>query len=436
MSLLDSVNQKMHSLGSQLRDSGAGRFWHWWMAELRALLPASWRARLLAEARPLQIIPLTGSAEEATYQFLTDNDHQLELPASSDPELVQQQVQQLLLDAELENPEKVLFLADSAVLQTEVSLPLAAEGRLRQALEFDLDRQTPFRNSDVYFDYRINRRDKAHNQLHLQLYLVPRPLVVEQIQLLQKMGVEINRVAIVGDTRTQEQQINLLPEEMRALRVNKKTRFNHILLVVVLLLLAVAMLQSIHVREQYVEELETAIASVSKEARLVSNMRKQIVDATEAAGFLAKRETEYPEDIEVIAELTRILNKDTWVQRLIIKDGEIRVQGLSVEAQRLIRDINASPYFTAAAFLGTTQYDSRAKRERFNLSARLIKMADREVLVTEPVAKNDKTTAAEVKAARAKTKAAKTKAAKTKAAKTKAAKTKAAKTEVDGKGAQ
>ncbi|MCF6263962.1 MAG: PilN domain-containing protein [Xanthomonadales bacterium] len=426
MSLLDSVNQKVHSLGSQLRDSGAGRFWHWWMAELRALLPASWRARLLAEARPLQIMPLTGPAEETTYQFLTDNDHQLELAASSDPELVQQQVQQLLLDAELENPEKVLFLANSAVLQTEVNLPLAAEGRIRQALEFDLDRQTPFRNSDVYFDYRINRRDKTHNQLHLQLYLVPRPLVVEQIQLLQKMGVEINRVAIAGDTRTQEQQLNLLPEEMRAVRVDKKARFNHILLAVVLVLLAVAMLQSIHVREQYVEELETAIASVSKEARMVSNMRKQIVDAREAAGFLAKRETEYPEDIEVIAELTRILNKDTWVQRLIIKDGEIRVQGLSVEAQRLIRDINASPYFIAAAFLGTTQYDSRAKRERFNLSAKLVKMADREVLVTESVANSDKAVAAKIKAARAK--AAKTKAAKTKAAKTKAAKDKAVET--------
>ena len=380
MSLVNSVSQKIHSWGGQLQDSSVGRFWFWWMAELRALLPVSWRERLVAEARPLQI-----TLTDDGYLLRTDNDHELSMADGSDPELVQQQLQQLLLDAELENPEKVFYLPGNEVLQTEVSLPLAAEGRLRQALEFDLDRQTPFSNKDVYFDYRVNARDKASNQIRLQLYLVPRPLVVRHIQALHQMGIDINRLAIAADERASEQAINLLPEDMRAIRINHKTRFNRLLLVVVLVLLAVAMWQSLHVREQHVAELKTAIAAVSKEARMVSNMRQQITDASEAAGFLAKRETEYPEDIEVIAELTRILKKDTWVQRLIIKDGEIRVQGLSVEAQRLIRDINASPYFSQAAFLGTTQFDSRAKRERFNLSAKLVKMAEREVPAETPV---------------------------------------------------
>ncbi len=336
------------------------------------MLPVSWRERLVAEARPLQIM-----LAEDGYLLRTDNAHELSLANGSDPELVQQQLLQLLEDAELENPEKVLYLPEREVLQTDVSLPLAAEGRLRQALEFDLDRQTPFRSSDVYFDYRIITRDKVHNLIHLQLFLVPRPLLVQHVQALHQMGIDINRLAIEGDNGTAEQAINLLPEEMRAIRVNQKARFNRLLAVIVVVLLAVAMLQSVRVREQQVKELEDAITSVSKEARMVSNMRQQIVDASEAASFLANRETEYPEDIEVIAELTRILNTDTWVQRLIIKDGEIRVQGLSVEAQRLIRDINASPFFAQAAFLGTTQFDSRAKRERFNLSAKLVKMSER-----------------------------------------------------------
>jgi len=379
VSLVNSVSQKIHSWNGQLRDSSAGRFWFWWMAELRALLPAGWRERLVAVARPLQV-----TLAEDGYLLRTDNDHELRLADGSDPELVQQQLQQLLQDAELESPEKVFYLPELEVLQTDVSLPLAAEGRLRQALEFDLDRQTPFRSSDVYFDYQITSRDKVHNLIYMRLFLVPRPLVVQHVQALHQMGIDLNRLAIEGDNGATEHALNLLPEEMRALRVNQKTRFNRLLAVVVVVLLAVAMLQSVRVREQQVNELEDAITSVSKEARMVSNMRQQIVDASEAASFLANRETEYPEDIEVIAELTRILNKDTWVQRLIIKDGEIRVQGLSVEAQRLIRDINASAFFAQAAFLGTTQFDSRAKRERFNLSAKLVKMSDREETEGKP----------------------------------------------------
>ncbi len=369
-----TYSQKIQVWSGQLRDSSIGRFWHWWMQELRSMLPVSWRERLVAESRPLQIL-----AAEDGFLLRTDADHSLALNASIDPELRQQQIQQLLTAAELENPEKVLYLPAGEVLQTEVSLPLAAESRLRQALEFDLDRQTPFQAEDVYFDYRILSRDKTHNVIRLQLYLIPRVQVDQQILELHQLGVDLNRLTLVDDPHGKAEELNLLPPEKRVLRIDHKARFNRLLMLVVLVVLFMAMFQSIWVREQHIVELETAIDEVSVEARMVAAMRTQIEDAREGANFLAIKETEYPEDIQVIAELTQILDDDTWVQRLIIKDGEIRVQGLSQEAQRLIRDINASPLFSEAAFLGTTQFDSRAKRERFNLSAKLVKTADMEL---------------------------------------------------------
>jgi len=368
VSLVSTINQKLQDLSARVAASPLASFWAWWVAELRAMLPQSWREKLVAEARPLQIHILDNG-----YALRTDSEHELNITDAAEVDLVQQQIHTLLDDADLENPEKIFYLNDSDVLQTEVTLPLAAESRLRQALEFDLDRQTPFRASDVYFDYHVERKDKEHNMLHIHLFLVPRTLLGRHIQALHQLGIDLNRVSVNSDDQGAASHLNLLPLAMRARRVNKKVRFNRLLLLVVVVLLAVAMMQSIRVREQYVAELEEAIAAVSKEARMVANMRQQIEDAGEAANFLANREAEYPEDIEVIAEITRILKDDTWVQRLIIKDGEIRVQGLSVEAQRLIKDINASSYFAEAAFLGTTQFDSRAKRERFNLSAKMVK---------------------------------------------------------------
>ncbi len=371
-------SQKIQLMSRQLRDSSIGRFWHWWMLELRSMLPASWRERMAAESRPLQILPV-----ENDFLLRTDADHSLTLTVGSDAEISQQQIQQLLTASELENPEKILYLPAEEVLQTEVSLPLAAEGRLRQALEFDLDRQTPFQATDVYFDYRIIARDKVHNVIRLQLYLVPRPQIDQQLQSLHQLGIDLNRLTLTDDPLGAVEDLNLLPPEKRAIRVDQKARFNKLLVLLVVILLFMLMFQSIRVREQQIEELESAIDSVSAEARMVAAMRTQIEDAREAANFLAIRETEYPEDIQIIAELTKILKDDTWVQRLIIKDGEIRVQGLSQEAQRLIKDINTSPLFSEAAFLGTTQFDSRAQRERFNLSAKLVKTADIE-LIPEP----------------------------------------------------
>ena len=89
MSLVSTASQKINVWNDQLRDSSVGRFWSWWMTELRSLLPAEWRERLVAEARPLQIYPDTDS-----YQLHTDNSHQLSLSKAMDPEIVQQQLQQ------------------------------------------------------------------------------------------------------------------------------------------------------------------------------------------------------------------------------------------------------------------------------------------------------------------------------------------------------
>ena len=370
-----TYSQKIQMWSSQLSDSSIGRFLRWWVAELRSMLPTSWRERLAAESRPLQIFPVADG-----FLLQTDSHNNISIATGSDHELAQQQIQQLLQASELENPEKVLYLGADEVLQTEVSLPLAAESRLRQALEFDLDRQTPFQAADVYFDYRVLLRDKDHNVIRLQLYLVPRAQVDQLLLSLHQLGIDPNRMVLADDPHGSAEDLNLLPPEKRAIRINHKSRFNRLLILVVLILLFMLMFQSIRVREQYIEELEAAIETVSTEARMVAAMRTQLEDAREGSNFLAMRETMYPEDIQVIAELTRILKDDTWVQRLIIKDGEIRVQGLSQEAQRLIRDINTSPLFSEAAFLGTTQFDSRAQRERFNLSAKLMKTADIEAV--------------------------------------------------------
>jgi hypothetical protein len=53
----------------------------------------------------------------------------------------------------------LLCLANTKVLRQIITLPLAAEENLQQTLRFEIDRYTPFRADQVYFDYRIKARD-------------------------------------------------------------------------------------------------------------------------------------------------------------------------------------------------------------------------------------------------------------------------------------
>jgi general secretion pathway protein L len=163
--------------------------------------------------------------------------------------------------------------------------------------------------------------------------------------------------------------LNLLPAERRVRVVNRRARVNFALGVACLVLLAVVMAQSLYLRAHQVSELEQAIAEVQGEARKVMNIRKQIEDAGEAAGFLATRRATSPLAIELLADVTRLLPDDTYLDRLVIGQPNVQMQGKSRNAQQLIERVNTSQLLGEAAFRGSTRLDARSGLEIFELNA-------------------------------------------------------------------
>jgi general secretion pathway protein L len=138
-------------------------------------------------------------------------------------------------------------------------------------------------------------------------------------------------------------------------------------------LLAMVMAQSIYLREHQVAELEEAIAEVQGEAREVMKIKKQIEESSEAAGFLATRRAEVPLAIEVLADITRILPDDTYLDRLVITNSSVQLQGKSQNAQRLIELVNESGLLDEAAFRGSTRLDARSGLEIFEVNAEIVR---------------------------------------------------------------
>ncbi len=96
----------------------------------------------------------------------------------------------------LEAP-RFLLLEQTLVLCKEFKLPLAAESNLAQVLAFEMDRQTPFKASAVYFDWKVLDRAETPGQLRLQLFVMPRPEVERTLDTLTDRGLTLAGIDVV-----------------------------------------------------------------------------------------------------------------------------------------------------------------------------------------------------------------------------------------------
>ena len=364
-----ALEQNIQQLRSRVQTGPAGQFFRWWLGELKQAMPAAWQARLQHARRR---VTLELSTEELTVG-IEENRRVSRLesfPLAQDAKLQQQQIDDLLGCNDLLEAPRYLLIEQGAVLSKELKLPMAAESNLAQVLAFEMDRQTPFKASGVYFDWKVLDRLGATSQLLLQLFVVPRADVDHAVESLSGRGLTLAGVDVVDGVSSQG--LNLLPADRRERRTNPRSRLNMILALAGLVLVAAVMAQSLYLRAHQVAELEEAIAAVQGEARKVMNIRKQIEDTGEAAGFLATRRSASPLAIELLADVTRLLPDDTYLDRLVIGPDSVQMQGKSQNAQQLIERVNTSPLLREAAFRGSTRLDARTGLEIFELNAAVI----------------------------------------------------------------
>jgi len=367
--MINVLEEKLLQALVWLKAGPAGTFFRWWTEELRLAMPAGWQQKLQHAMRRVTV-----SIKGDSLQVGVDENRTLKpletFKAAQDSALQNQQVGDLLQSDDLQEAPRFLLLELNSVLRTELKFPAATESNLAQVLSFEMDRQTPFRASDVYFDWKVIERGGDSGQIKLELFVAPRSDVDPVVKNISGRGFRLTGIDIVDGGKTLG--LNLLPADQRYRQVNQKTRTNFALGAVAAVLLALVMAQSLYLRTHQVVELEEAIADVQGEARQVIKIKQQIQDKSEAAGFLAMRRAEAPLAIELLADVTRILPDDTYLDRLVIGKTSIQMQGKSQNAQQLIELVNESPLLSAASFRGSTRLDARSGLEIFEVNADVV----------------------------------------------------------------
>ena len=361
--MLELALKPLRRLRQRYEKSGFAQFLSWWRTELLSALPPAWRDWVASERAVVTLAPTTEGWKVRRVRVGRTEAEEL---VAADRDALVQAVERLRPEEE-QPARQVLLLPAERTLRRRLTLPLAAEEHLASVLAFEMDRQTPFRADQLYFDHRILRRDPTARTMLVELLAVPRTALDQSLQGIGALQLDAADVA-VGELPA---GFNLLPVDRRARRVDKRLRLNLILGVVAVALLWLVMWQSLTLREQAIERLNEEKQVASAAAMQSAELKRQLRDAIEGASFLAKKKSEQAVAVDVLAEITRLVPDDTWLERLSFVGAQVQLQGQSSRADKLIGILTDSRCLEKPQFQGIIQPDGATGKERFSLVADL-----------------------------------------------------------------
>jgi general secretion pathway protein L len=361
----DLFSQPLSRLRARYAQTPLPRFLRWWGGELSALLPERW-SRALAVEHAWLALEVQGEELVAT---VVDGRGPQEAARLA---LAEREALGGALEAALDDERRalprILMLPAAAVLRRAITLPAAALDNLRTVLGFELDRQTPFKPDQVFYDSRVLRSDAAAKQIVVELALVPKERLQQALAGIDGVAATLAGVDLRGPDGS-ALGYNFLPAEQRRSRRNTRSLIHAGLIAASALFLFLAMGKVLDNRAAAVEALTAESEQRHDEARAAAKLRDSLEEAALAANFLAIEKSRQPSMVLMLNEITRLLPDDTYLERLNATRGEITLSGQSSQAAKLVEILQASTLLRSPALSGPIMPDARTGKDRFNITA-------------------------------------------------------------------
>jgi len=343
------------------------RFLRWWLSELGALLPPG----LAARPERGQWLTVELGEDEGGRAVLTGSRERvlLELAPAQRAELASR-LGEVLSGLDPRRVRCRVSLPRRQVLARELELPLAAEENLREVLAFEMSRRTPFRAEDVHFDYRIESRDAAAQQLRVHLEVVPREVLAPVLGALRAWdpepdGIPAQSASDPGADRA------LFAFRGAAFRERPHARLNAVLGMMVVLLAAALVWTPFAQQREHRQRLERELEAARAEAAQVAALREALAAEREARGLVAGARGGRPSMVELLEGLSRALPDGTYLFRLDVDGEQVDLHGSSDGASGLIAILEAAPELDGVRFASPVTRDGASGRERFHIVATL-----------------------------------------------------------------
>lgn len=340
------------------------RAWVWWNGELVQTIPPTLRARLIAQ-RPLLLIHLTetqatiGRAEGDMLVSLAEIDVSTG-PSEADLSYIRQALQAI------DRPSVCVCLAPSMALCREIELPQSAEGKLREVVGLDLDRQTPFPPEKAAFDVAVRERFAESGRIKVALAVVRRETIDAVLSLCRRLGLEPDQIAI-GRRDTAEARFDLLAGYRDGARFRWREHPRLAAGIALSLLLALNAGLAIWRADARVTLLKDQLTKARVEAQATEKLRAELTRNQSEARLLIASHARLGA-LETLDALTRALPDDVWLSDFELNDASVSITGFAPSAPDLIARMDKTGRFANPHFKAPVTRTDRTGQDRFEIS--------------------------------------------------------------------
>ena len=354
----------------QVYKNQAQQFFNWWVSELADMLPAN-------PARSNQDVQrgLTIVLQEKTFHLQWEHGKKVVDIASRFSSALALDKYNVAIeqDKKLQTNICNICIPSKRVLKRTITLPISTEENLQNVIAYEMDRYTPFKSDDVYFDVKVQERDKKEQKITVLLSVIKKVVLDEVVEFAKSAGLSIHSIFSASDDSVGEvENYTFLKEHQLGNGQRGASLLNKYLFILAMLLGLIALILPIAknflAAEQYKNELLQMEADIS-EARDLQSRYKSIKQDVE---FIAKQSTNSIRVLELLNELTKIVPNDTSLSRLTLEEGSVRIRGLSASASKLISIIDSSKNYTGVRFVAPVTQNSKTGKESFTIEFQLL----------------------------------------------------------------
>ncbi len=361
-------------------NQAAGEFLRWWKQHLLECVPASLRARMAQARRPA----MWSAVDDRFWPAAAALDDGKPFSHSA--------------LAQRGGGDVALVAGEANGFRRDVELPLAVESRLAQVLGYEIDRLTPLRASELYYDFRVKDRNPAAGVCTVELVAVPRSRVAPMLETARQRNLNVSRLLLAPtDVDT---SLDLLAATRTVDETGERYGWVNPALAGLCAVLALALVAvPLWQMRQQVIDLMPVETSARADAEIASAMQRQLEKQIAEYNLPLARKHAAPLAIQVLDDLSKRLPEDTWAQSLEIrsvpnqKTREIVLQGETGSGGKLLQIVQESPLIKDPAFKATmTRVTPTA--ERFHIAGELVaaelpkplQLSDAAAVTTVPVA--------------------------------------------------
>jgi general secretion pathway protein L len=232
-----------------------------------------------------------------------------------------------------------------------------------------MDRHTPFKASEVAYDYRLMATDVSTRKLTVNLAVVPRAMLEQAASVADSLGLTPSRIGIVGDEPTLDGSFNFRPYEESGDRPAAPRALLLALAATAAVLAVIAWYLPLYFDHRLLSAYEARLEQTRTTALQAEALRKRLTAAMDLDRFLINRRAATPTVTSLLADVTDRLPDDTWLTQLQLQDGKLTLKGISPSAAALIAPLEASPLLTEVRFASPVTPDPRIGGESFDILA-------------------------------------------------------------------